>query len=156
MIAAWLIAKALAPRYAIVVTLLVGGIVAWAGGDVVTDKLTFSGDARIYCARLHLHQPGEYWLALLPGDHGLAKCAGFATMKASGYPLAVSPLIIVTGGWRCCFLRLASFLSASRPLPPPFVKARMHTRMPVNAGWRPSQPAGFICWRGFSAAPLPG
>jgi benzoate membrane transport protein len=41
MIAAWLIAKALAPRYAIVVTLLVGGIVAWAGGDVVTDKLTF-------------------------------------------------------------------------------------------------------------------
>lgn len=33
MIAAWLIAKALSPRYAIVVTLLVGGIVA---GPVVT------------------------------------------------------------------------------------------------------------------------
>jgi benzoate membrane transport protein len=41
MIAAWLLAKALAPRYAIVVTLLVGGIVAWAGGDVVTDKSAF-------------------------------------------------------------------------------------------------------------------
>jgi hypothetical protein len=76
MIAAWLIAKALAPRYAIVVTLLVGGIVAWAGGDVVTDKLTLSCDARIYRAHVHLHQPGEYWRALLPGHHGLAKRAG--------------------------------------------------------------------------------
>jgi benzoate membrane transport protein len=42
MLAAWLIAKAFAPRYAIVATLLVGGVVAWAGGDVVTDKITLS------------------------------------------------------------------------------------------------------------------
>lgn len=81
---------------------------------------------------------------------------GFATMKASGYPLAVSPLIIVTGALALLFSPLASFLSVSQPLLPPFVKARMRTRIPQNAGWRPSQPEDFICWRGFSAARLPG
>jgi hypothetical protein len=74
---------------------------------------------------------------------------GFATMKASGYPLAVSPLIIVTGGLALLLSPLASSPSASRPLPPPFVKALMPTRIRLNAGWRPSQPVGFICWRGF-------
>ena len=37
---AWLVAKALAPRYAIVATLITGSVVAWAGGDVVTNRLT--------------------------------------------------------------------------------------------------------------------
>lgn len=37
-----LVAKAVAPRYAIVATLLVGVFVAWAGGDVVTDRMTLS------------------------------------------------------------------------------------------------------------------
>ncbi len=35
-------AKAFAPRYAIVATLLVGSAVAWAGGDVVTSDITLS------------------------------------------------------------------------------------------------------------------
>lgn len=157
MIAAWLIAKALAPRYAIVVTLLVGGIVARAGGDVVTDKFTLSlvkpefiAPAFTFTSLVSIGLP--FFLVTMASQNA----PGFATMKASGYPLAVSPLIIVTGDWRCCFLRLASFLSALRPLPPPFVKARMHTRTRINAGWRPSQPAGFICWREFSVDPLPG
>ncbi|MFT7865643.1 benzoate/H(+) symporter BenE family transporter, partial [Salmonella enterica] len=40
MLLAWLAAKALAPRYAIVATLLVGAAVAGLNGDVVTEKLT--------------------------------------------------------------------------------------------------------------------
>jgi benzoate membrane transport protein len=60
MLAAWLIAKAFAPRYAIVATLLVGGIVAWAGGDVVTDKITF----RLLCRNLlPPHLPLPAWSA---------------------------------------------------------------------------------------------
>lgn len=42
MIAAWLVAKALAPRYAIVATLVTGSVVARASGDVVTNNLTLS------------------------------------------------------------------------------------------------------------------
>jgi hypothetical protein len=156
MIAAWLMAKALAPRYAIVVTLLVGGIVAWAGGDVVTDKLTFSLVMPEFIAPVHLHQPGEYWRALLPGDHGLAKCAGVRHDESLRLPAGGLAAHHRYGRLALLFSPLASFLSASRPLPPPFVKARMRTRMPVNAGWRPSQPEDFICWRGFSAARLPG
>lgn len=98
MIAAWLIAKALAPRYAIVVTLLVGGIVAWAGGDVVTDKLTLSlvmpefiAPTFTFTSLVSIGVP--FFLVTMASQNA----PGFATMKASGYPLAVSPLIIVTG-----------------------------------------------------------
>ncbi|MGX5026447.1 benzoate/H(+) symporter BenE family transporter [Enterobacter asburiae] len=99
MIAAWLLAKALAPRYAIVVTLLAGGIVAWAGGDVVTDKLTFSlvmpefiTPTFTFTSLVSIGLP--FFLVTMASQNA----PGFATMKASGYPVAVSPLIVFTGG----------------------------------------------------------
>ena len=104
MIAAWLIAKALAPRYAIVVTLLVGGIVAWAGGDVVTDKLTLSlvmpefiAPTFTFTSLVSIGVP--FFLVTMASQNA----PGFATMKASGYPLAVSPLIIFTGALALLF-----------------------------------------------------
>lgn len=104
MIAAWLIAKALSPRYAIVVTLLVGGIVAWAGGDVVTDKLTLSlvmpdfiAPDFTFTSLVSIGLP--FFLVTMASQNA----PGFATMKASGYPLAASPLIIVTGGMALLF-----------------------------------------------------
>lgn len=104
MIAAWLIAKALAPRYAIVVTLLVGGIVAWAGGDVVTDKLPLSlvmpefiAPDFTFTSLVSIGLP--FFLVTMASQNA----PGFATMKASGYPLAASPLIIVTGGLALLF-----------------------------------------------------
>ncbi len=104
MIAAWLIAKALSPRYAIVVTLLVGGMVAWVGGDVVTDKLTLSlvmpefiAPAFTFTSLVSIGLP--FFLVTMASQNA----PGFATIKASGYPLAVSPLIIVTGGMALLF-----------------------------------------------------
>ena len=99
MLAAWLMAKALAPRYAIVATLLVGGAVAWAGGDVVTKDIAvsvvmpqFVAPAFTFTTLLSIGVP--FFLVTMASQNA----PGFATMKASGYPLAVSPLIIVTGG----------------------------------------------------------
>ncbi|MDW3283582.1 benzoate/H(+) symporter BenE family transporter, partial [Escherichia coli] len=83
------------PRYAIVVTLLVGGIVAWAGGDVVTDKLTLSlvmpefiAPDFTFTSLVSIGLP--FFLVTMASQNA----PGFATMKASGYPLAASPLII--------------------------------------------------------------
>jgi len=99
MIAAWLIAKALAPRYAIVATLLVGGIVAWTGGDVVTKNVSLSvvmpaffAPTFTFTSLVSVGLP--FFLVTMASQNA----PGFATMKASGYPLAVSPLIVVTGG----------------------------------------------------------
>lgn len=99
MLAAWLMAKALAPRYAIVATLLVGSAVAWAGGDVVTKDIAvsvvmpqFVAPAFTFTSLLSIGVP--FFLVTMASQNA----PGFATMKASGYRLAVSPLIIVTGG----------------------------------------------------------
>lgn len=99
MLAAWLMAKAFAPRYAIVATLLVGSAVAWAGGDVVTSDIALSvampqfiAPAFTFTSLLSIGVP--FFLVTMASQNA----PGFATMKASGYPLAVSPLIIVTGG----------------------------------------------------------
>ncbi|MEI9650524.1 benzoate/H(+) symporter BenE family transporter [Enterobacter ludwigii] len=99
MLAAWLFAKALAPRYAIVATLLVGSMVAWAGGDVVTKELTLSLVMPTFIAPtftltslISIGVP--FFLVTMASQNA----PGFATMQASGYPLAVSPLMIVTGG----------------------------------------------------------
>ncbi|MCI1897442.1 MAG: benzoate/H(+) symporter BenE family transporter [Enterobacter sp.] len=104
MLLAWLITKAFAPRYAIVVTLVVGGIAAWAGGDVVTENLhvavvmpqwispTFS-----FTTLISVGLP--FFLVTMASQNA----PGFATMKASGYPIAVSPLMIFTGALALLF-----------------------------------------------------
>ncbi|MGS2873147.1 benzoate/H(+) symporter BenE family transporter [Enterobacter huaxiensis] len=99
MLAAWVIAKAFAPRYAIVATLLAGGMVAWAGGDVVTSNIAFSvvlpefiAPTFTFTTLVSVGLP--FFLVTMASQNA----PGFATMKASGYPLAVSPLMIFTGG----------------------------------------------------------
>jgi len=99
MLAAWVIAKAFAPRYAIVATLLAGGMVAWAGGDIVTNRIAFSvvlpefiTPTFTFTTLVSIGLP--FFLVTMASQNA----PGFATMKASGYPLAVSPLIIFTGG----------------------------------------------------------
>ena len=124
MLAAWLFAKALAPRYAIVATLLVGSMVAWAGGDVVTKELTLSVVMPTFIAPtftltslISIGVP--FFLVTMASQNA----PGFATMQASGYPLAVSPLMIVTGGWHWCYPRSASFPSVSPRSPLRFARA---------------------------------
>jgi len=99
MLLTWLAAKALAPRYAIVATLLVGAAVAGLNGDVVTEKLTltlvmpqFIAPSFTLTTLISIGIP--FFLVTMASQNA----PGFATLKASGYPVAVSPLIIATGG----------------------------------------------------------
>ena len=84
---------------AIVATLLVGVFVAWAGGDVVTNKMTLSvimpefiAPAFTFTSLISVGLP--FFLVTMASQNA----PGFATIQASGYPLAVSPLIVATGG----------------------------------------------------------
>ncbi|WP_337926288.1 benzoate/H(+) symporter BenE family transporter [Lelliottia amnigena] len=104
MLLAWLIAKAIMPRYAIVATLVVGGWVAWLGGDIVTEKLMFSvvmpafiAPTFTFTTLMSIGLP--FFLVTMASQNA----PGFATMKASGYPVAVSPLMIFTGGLALLF-----------------------------------------------------
>ena len=99
MLLAWLITKAFAPRYAIVATLLVGGAVAALKGDVVTDKLTFAVVMPEFIApTFNLTTLVSIGLPFFLVTMVSQNAPGFATLKASGYPVAVSPLIVFTGG----------------------------------------------------------
>lgn len=104
MFLAWLAAKAVAPRYAIVATLLVGGVVAWAGGDVVTTNLHFSVVIPEFIApRFTLTTLLSIGIPFFLVTMASQNAPGFATMKASGYPVAVSPLMVFTGGLALLF-----------------------------------------------------
>lgn len=99
MLLAWLVCKALAPRYAIVATLIIGALVAWLNGDVVTDKLTFSivmpeFTRPVFNGTSLISIGIPFFLATMASQNA----PGFATMQAAGYRAAVSPLIIFTGG----------------------------------------------------------
>ncbi|ASV55412.1 Benzoate transport protein [Lelliottia jeotgali] len=104
MLLAWLIAKTFVPRYAIVATLLVGSVTAWAGGDVVTNNLAFKvvmpefiAPKFTFTTLISIGLP--FFLVTMASQNA----PGFATMKASGYPVAVSPLIIFTGALALLF-----------------------------------------------------
>ncbi len=99
MLLAWLLTKAFAPRYAIVATLLVGGAVAILKGDVVTDKLSFAIVMPEFIApTFNLTTLISIGLPFVLVTMASQNAPGFATLKASGYPVAVSPLIVFTGG----------------------------------------------------------
>jgi benzoate membrane transport protein len=104
MLLAWLVAKAFAPRYAIVATLLVGSVAAWAGGDVVTDNLAFRVVLPEFIApKFTFTTLVSIGLPFFLMTMASQNAPGFATMKASGYPVAVSPLIIFTGALALLF-----------------------------------------------------
>lgn len=99
MLLAWLVTKAFAPRYAIVATLLVGSVVAAFKGDIVTDKLTFAVVMPEFIApTFNLTTLVSIGLPFFLVTMASQNAPGFATLKASGYPVAVSPLIVFTGG----------------------------------------------------------
>ncbi len=99
MLLAWLLTKAFAPRYAIVSTLLVGGAVAALKGDVVTEKLTLAVVMPEFIApTFTLTTLVSIGLPFFLVTMASQNAPGFATLKASGYPVAVSPLIVFTGG----------------------------------------------------------
>lgn len=99
MLLAWLVTKAFAQRYAIVATLLVGGAVAALKGDVVTEQLSFAVVMPEFIApTFNLTTLISIGLPFFLVTMASQNAPGFATLKASGYPVAVSPLMVFTGG----------------------------------------------------------
>jgi benzoate membrane transport protein len=99
MFIAWLLAKVVAPRYAIVVTLLVGLLLAAVSGDIATGALaiapvlpTFIAPHFTLTTLLGIGVP--FFLVTMASQNA----PGVATMQAAGYRLPVSTLMVVTGG----------------------------------------------------------
>ncbi|HHS9965879.1 TPA: benzoate/H(+) symporter BenE family transporter [Raoultella ornithinolytica] len=99
MLAAWLLCKALYPRFAVVAALLVGGVIAVFSGDVTGSHISLAFVAPEYTApqftpSLLLSVGVPFFLVTMASQNA----PGFATMQASGYRVPVSPLIVATAG----------------------------------------------------------
>ncbi|MEB4675617.1 benzoate/H(+) symporter BenE family transporter [Enterobacteriaceae bacterium G50] len=104
MLAAWLLCKAFAPRYAVVAALIVGSLAAWLGGEVQHNTLSFTLVAPEFISphfspALLLSVGVPFFLVTMASQNA----PGFATMQASGYHIPASPLIVFTGGLALLF-----------------------------------------------------
>lgn len=98
MLMTWLIIKALAPRYAVIAAMLVGIAIAALKGDIVTDSVDLAPVLPDYIApHFSLAHSISIALPLFLVTMASQNAPGIATMKASGYALPVSPLIVFTG-----------------------------------------------------------
>lgn len=138
MLAAWLLCKALWPRFAVVAALVIGALIAAASGDVASAPVplafvTPEWVAPQFTPALLLSVGLPFFLVTMASQNA----PGFATLQASGYTVPVSALIVVCGGWHYCWRRLGFIPSASRRSPLRFARARRRTRIRTSAGWRP-------------------
>lgn len=98
MLLIWLIIKALAPRYAVIAAMLAGIAIAALKGDIVTDGVDLTPVLPDYIApHFSLAHSISIALPLFLVTMASQNAPGIATMKASGYSLPVSPLIVFTG-----------------------------------------------------------
>lgn len=98
MLLAWLVLKVIAPRYAVIAAMLVGIAIALVKGDIVTDGVNLSPVLPAFIApHFSLAHSISIELPLFLVTMASQNAPGIATMKASGYSLPVSPLIVFTG-----------------------------------------------------------
>ena len=98
MLLAWLVLKVIAPRYAVIAAMLVGIAIALVKGDIVTDSVNLSPVLPAFIApHFSLAHSISIALPLFLVTMASQNAPGIATMKASGYSLPVSPLIVFTG-----------------------------------------------------------
>ncbi|MBN6045241.1 benzoate/H(+) symporter BenE family transporter [Citrobacter sp. ku-bf4] len=98
MLLAWLILKRIAPRYAVIAALIAGAIVAPLKGDVVTSSFALAPVFPTFIApQFSLAHSLGIAVPLFLVTMASQNAPGVATMKAAGYHVPVSPLIIVTG-----------------------------------------------------------
>ncbi len=98
MLLAWLVLKIIAPRYAVIAAMLVGIAIALVKGDIVTDGVNLSPVLPAFIApHFSLAHSISIALPLFLVTMASQNAPGIATMKASGYSLPVSPLIVFTG-----------------------------------------------------------
>lgn len=98
MLLAWLILKRIAARYAVIAALVVGAIIALLEGDIVTSSLAMAPVLPTFIApQFSLAHSLGIAVPLFLVTMASQNAPGVATMKAAGYDVPVSPLIVVTG-----------------------------------------------------------
>ncbi|WP_325919122.1 benzoate/H(+) symporter BenE family transporter [Klebsiella aerogenes] len=104
MFAAWLLCKALYPRFAVVAALAAGGIIALLTGALspVANDMVFVAPRWItpqFTPSLLLSVGVPFFLVTMASQNA----PGLATIQASGYRVPVSPLIVFTGALALLF-----------------------------------------------------
>lgn len=98
MLLAWLVLKVVAPRYAVIAAMLVGTAIALLKGDIVTYNINLSPVMPEFIPpHFSLAHSISIALPFFLVTMASQNAPGIATMKASGYSLPVSPLIVFTG-----------------------------------------------------------
>lgn len=98
MLLAWLIMKRIAPRYAVIAALIAGAVIALLEGDIVTSSLAMTPVLPTFIApQFSLAHSLGIAVPLFLVTMASQNAPGVATMKAAGYDVPVSPLIVVTG-----------------------------------------------------------
>lgn len=98
MLLAWLILKSIAPRYAVIAALIVGAVFALSESDIVTSSLALSPVLPTFIApQFSLTHSLGVAVPLFLVTMASQNAPGVATMKAAGYDVPVSPLIVTTG-----------------------------------------------------------
>ncbi|HEF0121423.1 TPA: benzoate/H(+) symporter BenE family transporter [Citrobacter youngae] len=98
MLVAWLVLKVVAPRYAVIAAMLVGTAIALLKGDIVTYNINLSPVMPEFITpHFSLAHSISIALPFFLVTMASQNAPGIATMKASGYSLPVSPLIVFTG-----------------------------------------------------------
>ena len=104
MFAAWLLCKALYPRFAVVAALAAGGVIALLTGALspVANDMVFVAPQWItpqFTPSLLLSVGVPFFLVTMASQNA----PGLATIQASGYRVPVSPLIVFTGALALLF-----------------------------------------------------
>ncbi|NGX25285.1 benzoate/H(+) symporter BenE family transporter, partial [Klebsiella quasipneumoniae] len=99
MLAAWLLCKALWPRFAVVAALAAGALIAAVSGEVASAAVPLAFVAPEWIApqftpALLLSVGLPFFLVTMASQNA----PGFATLQAAGYVVPVSALIVVCGG----------------------------------------------------------
>ncbi|HAI5992910.1 TPA: BenE family transporter YdcO [Escherichia coli] len=98
MLLAWLAAKAVAPRYAVIAAMIIGIVIVIAQGDVVTTDVVFKPVLPTYITPdFSFAHSLSVALPLFLVTMASQNAPGIAAMKAAGYSAPVSPLIVFTG-----------------------------------------------------------
>lgn len=135
MLLAWLAAKAVAPRYAVIAAMIIGIVIVTAQGDVVTTDIVFKPVLPTYITPdFSFAHSLSVALPLFLVTMASQNAPGIAAMKAAGYSAPVSPLIVFTG-LLALFFSLSAFIpSVLRQSPRLFAKARKRIRIKINVG----------------------
>ena len=154
MLLAWLAAKTVAPRYAVIAAMIIGIVIVMAQGDVVTNDVVFNPVLPTYITPdFSFAHSLSVALPLFLVTMASQNAPGIAAMKAAGYS---APELYLLDCWHWFFPLSAFIPSVLRQSPRLFAKARKRIRIKINVGWPLPLQAFSICSQVCLVVPLPG